>query len=82
MPNIVPVCPVCGGELIVKQVEKIIRRGNDVFFLEVEAGVCTRCSERLYDLETQELFQCFRQGKVVPAHQLRQVGCAYEVVFA
>ncbi len=41
-------CPVCGGELVQKTVEKLLRGGNHTAVLELEAEVCLRCGERLY----------------------------------
>ncbi|MGA1199301.1 MAG: YgiT-type zinc finger protein [Candidatus Latescibacterota bacterium] len=41
-------CPVCGGELAEKQVEKILRGGNHTAILTVPAEVCLHCGERLY----------------------------------
>ncbi|HDN80389.1 MAG: YgiT-type zinc finger domain-containing protein [Chloroflexi bacterium] len=79
--NIVSICPVCGGEVVIKKVEKLIRRGRDVLIVQVEAGVCTKCGEHIYDLETQELFQRLRQGEsLFPAFHLHRIGYAYEVI--
>jgi YgiT-type zinc finger domain-containing protein len=39
-------CPVCGGEVIEKEVEKLILGGNTV--VRVNAEVCPHCGERLY----------------------------------
>jgi YgiT-type zinc finger domain-containing protein len=81
--EIAPVCPICGGEVVMKEVEKILRRGEDVLILQVEAGVCTHCGERIYDLETREWFERLRREEVIPLpYHLRRVGYAYEVVLA
>jgi YgiT-type zinc finger domain-containing protein len=53
-------CPVCGGELIEKQVEKLLRGGNNTAVLEVQAEVCLHCGERLYSLETVRRFEQVR----------------------
>jgi YgiT-type zinc finger domain-containing protein len=50
-------CPVCGGELVQKTVEKLLRGGNDTAVLEVEAEVCLRCGERLYSSATVRHFE-------------------------
>lgn len=50
-------CPACGGELIEKQVEKLLRGGDDVATVRVPAEVCTHCGERLYSVETIQLFE-------------------------
>ena len=41
-------CPVCGGELIEKNVEKLLRGGIHTAALTVRAEVCLNCGERLY----------------------------------
>jgi YgiT-type zinc finger domain-containing protein len=56
-------CPVCGGELVEKQVEKLLRGGNNTAVLVVQAEVCLRCGERLYSLETVRRFEQIR-GKL------------------
>ena len=51
-------CPVCGGELVEKDVEKLLRGGIHTAVLTVRAEVCLRCGERLY---TQEAVRRFEQ---------------------
>ncbi len=51
------ICPICGGEMIEKTVEKIVRGGEDTAIIEVQAHVCQKCGERLYDSETVLLFE-------------------------
>ena len=41
-------CPVCGGDLVEKEVEKLIRGANHVAILKTPAEVCLHCGERLY----------------------------------
>jgi YgiT-type zinc finger domain-containing protein len=41
-------CPVCGGELVEKEVEQLLRGGLHTAVLHVRADVCMRCGERLY----------------------------------
>lgn len=50
-------CPVCGGELVEKDVEKLLRGGAHVAVITVRAEVCLRCGERLYAEETVRLFE-------------------------
>jgi YgiT-type zinc finger domain-containing protein len=50
-------CPICGGELVQKTVEKLLRGGNHTAVLEVEAEVCLRCGERLYSSATVRHFE-------------------------
>lgn len=53
-------CPVCGGEVITKEVEKLITGGNNTAIIRVTAEVCTHCGERLYSKETIMLFERIR----------------------
>lgn len=73
-------CPVCGGELAEKRVEKLLRGGDDTARMEVGAMVCLSCGERLYPEGTVREFERVRtllqRGEVA---DLRQVGRAYEV---
>ena len=50
-------CPVCGGELQTKRVEKLLRGGAHTAVLTVSAGVCLRCGERLYTKNTVRRFE-------------------------
>ena len=54
-------CPVCGGELIEKNVEKILRGGQHTAILQVKAEVCLNCGERLYSKETVKYFEQIRE---------------------
>ncbi|GAB4428499.1 MAG: hypothetical protein Kow0031_08740 [Anaerolineae bacterium] len=54
------VCPICGGELVEKKVEKIVRGGVDTAILTVMADVCLRCGERLYSQDTVRQFELIR----------------------
>ncbi len=49
-------CPVCGGEVVEKEVEKLLRGGGNTAAVRVSAEVCLKCGERLYD---QETIRCF-----------------------
>ncbi len=53
-------CPVCGGDLVEKEVEKLLRGGVHTAALTVRAEVCLHCGERLYSQETVELFERIR----------------------
>lgn len=53
-------CPVCGGELVEKEVEKLLRGGNNTAVLRVKADVCLRCGERLYSQDTVSKFEKIR----------------------
>ena len=56
-------CPVCGGEVQEKEVEKLLRGGNHTAVLRVLAEVCLHCGERLYAQDTVRLFEQIR-GKL------------------
>jgi len=53
-------CPICGGELASKQVDKLLRGGNHTASLTVPAEVCLRCGERLYSPEVIRRFEEIR----------------------
>jgi YgiT-type zinc finger domain-containing protein len=54
-------CPVCGGEPMEKEVEKVLRSGSNTAIVRVEAQVCQHCGERLYKPETIIRFEEIRQ---------------------
>ena len=54
-------CPVCGGELEDKEVEKLLRGGVNTAIIRVRAEVCLHCGERLYSQETIRLFEEVRR---------------------
>ncbi len=53
-------CPVCGGEIIEKEVEKILRGGNLKEIVKVQAEVCLRCGERFYTPDIVKRFERIR----------------------
>lgn len=53
-------CPVCGGEMIEKEVEKLLRGGIHTAVIRVRAEVCLKCGERLYSTETVRRFEQIR----------------------
>jgi YgiT-type zinc finger domain-containing protein len=52
-----PTCPVCGGEVIEKEVEEILRGGDNAAIVRVKAEICLHCGGRLFDPETIERFE-------------------------
>ena len=54
-------CPVCGGELVEREVEKLLRGGNHTAVMKVPAEVCLGCGERLYSQETVRRFEEIRR---------------------
>ena len=73
-------CPVCGGELIEKGVEKLLRGGNDTAVMKVRAEVCLRCGECLYDDATIKRFEEVRikLAKKQTA-EFEKIGSSYQV---
>jgi YgiT-type zinc finger domain-containing protein len=72
------VCPVCGGELAEKEVEKLLRGGNDTATLRVDALVCLHCGERLYPESTVRRFERIRDDLASSrTSDLEPVGKAY-----
>lgn len=53
-------CPVCGGDLTEKDVEKLLRGGVNLASVKVRAEVCLRCGERLYSRATISRFEQIR----------------------
>ncbi len=53
-------CPICGGEMVEKTVEKLLRGGAHTAILNVHAEVCLRCGEHLYSRETVKRFEEIR----------------------
>ena len=53
-------CPVCGGEMIEKSVEKLLRGGIHTAVVTVRAEVCLKCGERLYAPEVVRRFEQIR----------------------
>lgn len=53
-------CPTCGGELVEKEVQKLLRGGVHTAVLRVRAEVCLQCGERLYSAETVRRFEEIR----------------------
>jgi len=53
-------CPVCGGEMVEKSIEKLLRGGMHTAVLTVRAEVCLRCGERLYSPEVVRRFERVR----------------------
>ena len=54
-------CPVCGGEMLAKEVEKLLRGGLNTATVKVRAEVCLLCGERLYSQETVRCFERIRE---------------------
>lgn len=53
-------CPICGGKLVEKEVEKLLQGGKHTAILKVFAEVCLHCGERLYTQDTVRYFEQIR----------------------
>jgi len=74
-------CPLCGGELVEKEVEKLLKGGVHTATLTVRAEVCLRCGERLYAAETIRRFEQIRQKlERQDVDEFKPVGRAFQVV--
>jgi len=73
-------CPVCGGELAEKQVEKLLRGGAHTAVIKVRAEVCLHCGERLYDQDTVRRFEEIRAKlQRQQTGEFRPLGQSFEV---
>lgn len=57
-------CPVCGGDLETKQVEKLLKGGGNTVSMKVNADVCLHCGEKLYAEDVVKSFEEIR-GKLL-----------------
>lgn len=53
-------CPVCGGEVAEKKIDKLLRGGSNSAVITVQAEVCLHCGERMYSEETIKRFEIIR----------------------
>ena len=53
-------CPGCGGQVVEKQVEKLLRGGDHTAIVNLKAEVCTHCGERLFSKDTIVNFEKIR----------------------
>jgi len=54
-------CPVCGGEIVENEVEKVLKGGSNTAITKVKAEVCLHCGERLYSSDTISRFEDIRE---------------------
>lgn len=53
-------CPTCQGELETRQIEKMLKGGNNTAIIHVEAEVCSKCGEKLYKPDVVSQFTQIR----------------------
>jgi len=74
-------CPVCGHELVEKEVEKLLRGGVHTAVMKVRAEVCLHCGERLY---SQDIVRRFEEIRAKLERQetdtFRPIGQSFQVV--
>ena len=76
-----PECPVCGGEMVEKEVEKLLRGGANTAVLRVPAEVCLHCGERLYSVETVRRFEQIKAKlERQEVEEFQPLGRSYQVV--
>ncbi len=74
-------CPVCGGEVVRKEVEKLLRGGRNPAIVKVQAEVCLHCGERMYDKETTSFFEQIRAKLACEeVSDFRPLGQSFQVV--
>ena len=54
-------CPICGGKIAEKEVEKVLKGGTNTAIIKVTAEVCLHCGEQLYTPETISRFDGIRK---------------------
>ena len=54
-------CPICGGEVLEKTVDKLLKGGSNSAIVTVKAEVCLHCGERMYAEETVRKFEDIRR---------------------
>ena len=60
MMSLVSKCPLCGAELTIEIVEKLLRGGLNMASVKASAGVCHKCGEMIFDADTVEHFEHLR----------------------
>lgn len=75
-----PKCPVCGGQVVSKEVEEIVRGGGNTAIIKVQADVCLHCGERLYTPETIARFESIATRlERKDASGFKEIGVSYSV---
>ena len=73
-------CPLCGGELVEKEVEKLLKGGGNTAAIRVKAEVCLHCGERLYSAYTISRFEEVRKRlECDEVDEFEPIGKSYKV---
>lgn len=76
-------CPICGGKLEEKEVEKLLRGGVHTAVIKTRAEVCLHCGERLYSSETIKQFEEIRKKlKNEDTTSFQPLGQSFEIAWA
>ena len=74
-------CPICGGQVIEKEVTEVLSGGINTAFIRVKAGVCLHCGERLYTPETVRRFEEIRAKlERQETAEFQRLGKSFQVV--
>jgi len=74
-------CPICGGEMVEKKVEKVLRGAANTAILRVKADVCQHCGERIYSQEDVRKFEQIRKKlKLSETADFKPIGQTFLVV--
>jgi YgiT-type zinc finger domain-containing protein len=73
-------CPICGGEIVERQVQKLLRGGRHTASITVTAEVCLHCGERLYSSEAVKRFEDIRAKlERQETSEFQPIGQSFEV---
>ena len=72
-------CPACGGEIVERQVQKLLRGGRHTASITVPAEVCLHCGERLYSPDVVKRFDEIRAKlERQDTDEFQQIGQTFE----
>ena len=72
-------CPVCGGEIIERQVQKLLRGGRYTASFTVPAEVCLHCGERLYSRVVKKFEEIRAKLERQETDEFQAIGQTFEV---
>ena len=75
-------CALCGGKVVQKKTEKMIKAGNDVILVtQIPAEVCTNCNESYFTPEVVKRLQQLRHDlrKKETIAKLETIGHTYKM---
>ncbi|MDI6740333.1 MAG: YgiT-type zinc finger protein [Candidatus Edwardsbacteria bacterium] len=74
-------CPVCGGTMESKVIEKLLRGGTNTAVVKAPAEVCRHCGEQLYSTKTVRKFEQIRgQLSREETSGLKKIGLTFAVM--